>query len=146
MRFIEFMQNNMGEEKGDISRTLGKIPPRHSALVNGYNWKFHSGNTLNGDDEHVGYMDKGSKEIAVAAPWNYGREFTVLHEIAHRVWDELLDDQTKQKWAEIVTRTKNKQNQEPDELFCHGYAATYCKNPPAIHYHKEWVDFIKGIQ
>jgi hypothetical protein len=139
------MQDEMGEEKGDIARTLSKIPPNHRKLVQGYQWKFHSGNTLNGDDQHIGYMDDRNKEIAIAGPWNYGREFTILHEIAHRVWENLIPPQAKQMWAKIVAHTKEKQDQEPEELFCMAYANHFAKNKIVIHDHPEWHKFIDQL-
>lgn len=142
--FKEFMKNDMEEEKGDISKTLNKIPPAHAALVKGYHWKFHPGNTLNGDDEHIGYIDDKDKVIAVAAPYNYGREFTVLHEIAHKVWDTLSPN-LKNQWKHICANTKNKQNQDFVELFCQAYANTYVKNKIVIHNHPEWDRFIKSL-
>lgn len=145
MRFSEFMQDEMGEEKNDIARTLSKIPPEHRELVKGYRWKFHSGNTLNGDDKHIGYMDDRAKEIAIAGPWNYGREFTILHEIAHRIWERILSPQHKQMWAQIVSQTREKQEQNPEELFCMAYANHFAKNKIVIHDHPEWHRFIKSI-
>lgn len=141
-RFVEFEES---EEKSDIGRTLSKIPPSHADLVRGFNWKFSAGNTLKGDDQHIGYIDTRSKEIAVAAPWNYGREFTVLHEIAHQVWDNLMTPEQKSMWENIVANTKNKQNQSPEELFCMAYANFYAKNKITIHDHPEWNNFVKGM-
>lgn len=142
--FMELMGEDDSEEKKDIYSTLKKIPPSHAALVKGFQWKFHAGNTLNGDDQHVGYMDDKEKEIAVAAPWNYGREFTILHEIAHRIW-ERLPHQLKIQWVMIVANTKNKQNQGAEENFCHGYANHYAKNKIVIHDHPEWHQFIANL-
>lgn len=132
------------EETRDMSRLISKLPRSHAALVKDYRFKFEPGNTLHGDDDHIGYMDKGDQEIAVAAPWNYGREFTLLHEIAHLVW-ERLDDQTKQKWAQIADRTKDKQHQNPEELFAMAYANYYAKNKVVIHDHPEWKRFIANL-
>jgi hypothetical protein len=139
--------DNMEEEKGDIKKTLSKLPPSHAALVKGYRWKFHPGNTLNGDDEHVGYVDDSQKEIAVAGPWNYGREFTILHEIGHKVWDNFVKNNPKlvRQWHHIVANTKNKQNQEPEELFCMAYANHFVKNKIVIHTHPEWDRFIEAL-
>lgn len=139
------MQDEMGEEKTDIARTLSKIPIPHRELVKGYQWKFHSGNTLNGDDQHIGYMDDRNKEIAIAGPWNYGREFTILHEIAHRVWENLIPPQAKKMWEQIVANTKEKQEQEPEELFCMAYANHFAKNKIVIHDHPEWHQFIDQL-
>lgn len=143
--FRKFFENEESEETSDIRKTLGKIPKSHADLVKGYNWKFSAGNTLKGDDQHIGYIDSLSKEIAVASPWNYGREFTVLHEIAHQVWDNILDDRTKMIWEKIVSETLNKQNQSAEELFCQGYANYYAKNKISIHDHPEWNEFMKNL-
>lgn len=142
----QYMQPEpMGEEKQDIEKTLSKLPPSHAALVKGYQWKFHAGNTLNGDDKHVGYVDDAEREIAVAGPWNYGREFTILHEVAHKVWERFVSPEMRQQWAQIVAHTKHKQEQEPEELFCMAYANHYAKNKIVIHSHKEWDQFIVKV-
>lgn len=147
MRFREFFENTeTAEEADDIKRLLEKIPKAHAALVKGYRWKFQAGNTLHGDSEHVGFIDNKTKEIVVAGPWNYGREFTVLHEIGHKVYD-LLDRNTKLTWDKIVKNTKMKpgDRQPPQELFCHAYAATYTKRPPVSYCHPNWIRFIRTI-
>ena len=146
----EFMQagiqqDDMDSEKADIAKMLKKLPDSHAALVQGYNWKLHPGNTLNGDDEHVGYMDDQDKEIAVSSPWNYGREFTVLHEIAHRVWEKLVPPQYKKLWFQIVHNTQDKQDQSEEELFCHAYSNHYVKNRIVIHDHPQWHKFIDSL-
>lgn len=152
MRFKEFIQSgNMGEEKKDISHMLTKLPPAHRDLVKGWQWKFHAGNTLNGDDEHVGYMDDAGKEIAVAAPWNYGREFTILHEIGHKVWENLVSPQLKQEWLQVVQHKTPKQMhdktlmQEPEELFCMSYAQHFASNKIEKFDNPLWQRFIKKV-
>lgn len=144
LTFRTFIEN---EEEKNLSQMLGKLPATHRELVKGYDFKFHPGNTLDGDDQHVGYMDEKGKEIAVAAPWNYGREFTILHEIGHRVW-ERLPDQIKQAWAKIVEQTKRpkkEQHQSAEELFSMAYAATYTKHPPITFAIQTWIQFIKNL-
>lgn len=132
------------EEDKDFLRTLSKLPKSHADLVKGYTFKLQSGNTLKGDDDHIGYVQDQPKEIVVAAPWNYGREFTFLHEVGHRVYDKLGND-IKSHWAKLLARTPNRQKQSPEEMFCMAYAAAYAKNPPSIHHHPEWVAFIKHL-
>jgi len=139
------MQDDMDSEKADIAKTLEKLPDSHAELVQGYNWKLHPGNTLNGDEEHVGYMDDQDKEIAVSSPWNYGREFTVLHEIGHRVWEKLVPPQYKKMWFQIAQNTEEKQDQSPEELFCMAYANHYAKNKIVIHDHPQWHEFIERL-
>jgi hypothetical protein len=132
------------EEDEDILRTLAKIPKSHAGLVKGYTFKFQGGNTLSDDDDHIGYVRDEPKEIVVAAPWRYGREFVILHEIGHKVWEKMPGD-IKNQWAAILARTPNRQKQNVEEMFSQAYGATYCKNPPAIHSHPEWFAFIKSL-
>lgn len=149
--FREFLQQiNSNDQATDVKKTLNKLPSSHSNTISGFNWKFHPGNTLNGDDEHVGYMDDGNKEIAVAAPWNYSREMTALHEIAHKIWEK-LNEIVKKQWVELVTKTNDNPNNEPalkqgpEELFCMAYASTYAKHPPVTYYKEPWIKFIKNL-
>jgi len=143
------------EEQSDIEKTLSKIPKSHRGLLRGYDFKLHSGNTLNGDDDHIGYMDAEEEEIAVAAPWNYGREFATLHEIAHVVWEHLGKD-IKREWQKLVNKTKKKHNQKPhvqsdsldqsaEEIFCMCYANYYTKHKLATYSHPEWLKFIENL-
>ena len=143
MRFREFLENTT-EEVDDIQRLLRKIPRGHARMVHGYKWKFQPGNTLKGDDEHIGYVDNNKKEIVIAGPWNYGREFTVLHEIGHQVYEK-LSTELRQQWQQIVSQTKHKQNQNAQELFCMAYANHFAKNKIVIHNHPEWESFVKNL-
>jgi hypothetical protein len=154
MRFRDYIESDasMGEEKDDIVKTLSKLPPSHRNRVKGFDWKFQGGNTLSGDQQHVGYMDSQEKEIAVAAPWNYGREFTALHEIAHTIWESLPPEVQKQ-WFHVVKNTKpsadgqnnDSLNQNPEELFCMSYACYYAKHKIVTYYKPEWMNFIKNL-
>ena len=141
MQFKQFLES---EEKKNIKTTLSKLPKAHKALVKGYKYAFQGGNTMKGDDEHIGEVDPNTKKIVVAAPWNYGREFTILHEIGHMVYETLTPKQ-KKMWAKIVKNTKDKQKQIPEELFCMAYANTYAKHQVEIHNHEEWGKFIKSL-
>ena len=143
------------EEESDIEKTLQKIPKSHSRLLQGYDFKLHGGNTLNGDDKHIGYMDAEEEEIAVAAPWNYGREFAILHEIAHVVW-ERLGQEIREEWKQLVGQTKHKQDDKPhvqsdsldqsaEEIFCMCYANYYTKHKLATYSHPEWFHFIENL-
>lgn len=133
------------EEDENILHTLSKIPPSHANLVKGFTFKFQGGNTLDGDDEHIGYVQEDPKIIVIAAPWVYSREYVILHEIAHLVWAKFVNSQLRKEWEQIVARTKNKQNQSPEELFCMAYASTYAKHKIIIHTHEEWLNFIKRL-
>ncbi len=147
MSFKLFIEQE--EEDKDILKTLSKIPSSHSDLIKGYNVKLIPGNTLDGDDDHIGYMDDSPKEIVVASPWNYGREFTLLHEIGHRVWGT-LQDKLKYQWESIVNYTKNKYgsknlDQSPEELFCMAYAQTFVETKTKKFDFQEWIKFIENI-
>ncbi len=141
--FKKFMDKS--EEEKDLEQTLGKLPQKHQKLVQGFKYKFHAGNTLNGDDEHVGYMDPHRKEIAAAGSWRYPREWVFLHEVAHQVWDHLVTPEKREEWATIVKNTKHKQNQSAPELFCMAYACVYSSHKLEIHNHPEWEKFILGL-
>ncbi len=138
------------EESKNIKTTLAKIPKRHQALVKGFDYKFQVGNTMKDDDENIGQVDFKTKCITVAAPWHYAREFTVLHEIAHMVY-ETLKPKVKQAWCKIAKKLKKDPNRETqsqsdEELFCMAYANTYAKHKDVIHDHPEWEEFILKLK
>ena len=134
------------EEDEDVGKTIAKLPPHHQELVKGYKFLFEPGNTLKGDDGHVGMIvNKPKKVIRIAAPWRYGREFTLLHEISHLVYEVYIKGTSLEKeWEKLAFSVPNRKKDEPaEELWCHSFAAHFCKYPPLIHYHKVWDDFIK---
>jgi len=133
------------KESGDLSTTLGKIPKSHRKFLKGYSFDFQGDNVLSGSDDNIGSNDLDHKKIVIAAPWNYGREFAILHEIGHLVWCHLMCAHTKRQWKAIVKKTKGKVNQGAEELFCHAYANTYAKNKIEVHNHPEWERFIKKM-
>lgn len=141
MKFRAYIEAT--EAMTDVSKTLTKLPKKHAQLVRGYKYDFKSDNTLDG--KHIGELDPEKKKITVAAPWNYGRQYAVLHEIGHRVWENIVDDKKKKEWMKIIKGTKNKQNQNAEELFCMAYADFYAKNKVVIHNHPEWENFIKSL-
>lgn len=155
MDFSQFLIEAEEEEK-NIEAMLKKLPKKHAALMKGFKFKYVPGNTLNGDDAHIGLI-KG-KTVTVAGPWNYGREFTTLHEIAHQVFEKLVNTKLRKEWEKVLKETKPQHikelkskgmktdalNQEAEELFCMAYAATYAKHPTVIYHCKEWTDFIKN--
>jgi len=141
---ISFKDFLVSENQKDIEDTLKKIPSGHAKLIKSYKIKFQPGNTLKGDNDHVGYIDNDPDEIVIAAPWHYGREFTMLHEIAHRVY-ERLSPELRKKWKALVKVTKNKPQQNVEELFCMTYAANYAKHPPTTYCIDSWLKFIKNL-
>ena len=113
----------------DINKTLAKLPKLHRDMVKGYKFVFQSGNTMKGDKKHVGIIDTTKKQIVLAAPWNYPREFTFLHEIAHLIWAKFVTNLQKEQWNKLVSPYKKKLDDTEEELFCMIYANCYAKNP-----------------
>jgi hypothetical protein len=146
---MKFRQYISEEEEKDIRSTLEKIPKKHSGLVKDYEISFHPSNALKGDKKHVGFIDEDKKKIVVSSPWNYGREYTLLHEIGHAVWKYLVDDEKKSEWKKTlaVVRSKNKKDlsQDDEEIFCMSYAQYYAKNKLCKYDHKKLNDFIAKI-
>ena len=151
MDFKNFMQQEVAghiKESGDVQNTLKKLPKSHRDLLKGYAITFQGGNTLKGDEGHIGENDLEKKKIVVASPWNYGREFAMLHEIGHIIFMSLIAPcpQKVRHWQKIVRNTKDeKVNQNIEELFCHAYANTYSKNKIEIHNHPTWEKFVKHL-
>jgi hypothetical protein len=132
------------EEKRNVEKLISRLPDGHKRLLNRFKFTYTPKNTLKGDEEHIGYIHK--KRIVVAAPWNYSRKFTTLHEIAHLVWEHLVTKKQKKEWSSLVKKTKDKQDQNEEELFCMAYACFYSEDHcPRIHDHEEWNEFIKSI-
>jgi len=146
---MEFKKYLKEEEKEDINRTLEKIPEEHAKLVKDYEIVFQKSNTLDGDKKHIGLIDEKKKRITIAAPWNYGREYTLLHEIAHAVWKFIVDEKKKKNWKSLLRaeRSKNSKNlgQDDEEIFCMIYAQVYAKNKMEKYKNKTLEGFIKGI-
>lgn len=151
--FKTFIESS--EEEKNVKDTISLLPKSHQKLLNGYKFKFTPGNTLKGDNDHIGYIHKN--KIVVAAPWHYGRSFTTLHEIAHLVWEKLITSNLKKEWSALISKTKKQQkkdqeeksanaiDQNDEELFAMAYAATYSKHPPKTFLNKEWQKFIKNL-
>lgn len=132
------------EEKSNVNDLISKLPKNHKELLDKFKFTYTPKNTLKGDNDHIGYIYK--KKIVVAAPWNYSRKFTTLHEIAHLVWEHLVTKDQKNKWSEIVKNTKNKQDQGDEELFCMAYACFHSGDHcPRVHDHEEWNRFVSSL-
>ena len=136
------------KEDEDVAKTLAKLPKQHQEMVKGYQFLFEPGNTLKGDKGHVGMIVNMPKKIVrIAAPWNYGREFTLIHEIAHIVYEVYIRNTPLEKeWEKIALSVKDRKKDEPpEELFCHAYANHFAKNKIVIHNHPEWDHFIARV-
>lgn len=132
------------EESRDVKDTINKLPESHKKLAKKYKILFKCGNTLDGE-ENIGYIDEETMTIHIACPWNYGREFSVLHEIGHIIWKYKTNEKDRNKWKQILKSTKNKQDQNDEELFCMAYANYFAKNKIVIHDHDNWDSFVKSI-
>lgn len=131
------------EQEDNMKGTLQKLPPAHQVLVAPYKIKWHGDNTLSGDDGHIGIVNPNSNTMTIAAPWNYGREYTFLHEIAHKVFERFMTPQLMAVWKNILANTKGKMKQNAEELFCMAYANHFAKNKIVVHTHPEWEQFIQ---
>jgi hypothetical protein len=152
-KFQEFLESKNNEE---ANATIKQLPEKHQKLLKGYKIEFEKDCHLKGYPDSIGLIHLGdpkNKKIHIAAPWRYGREFALLHEIAHLVWSVDLSDKQKEDWKEVVKLTrKNLKKYDPDvakqneeELFCHAYAQFYSKNKVLKYNHKKWDLFIEKI-
>jgi hypothetical protein len=153
--FRDFLESN-AHFMGDVKEAVLKIPKSHQKLIQDYKIKPESGSTLSNDGKHVGEIDEKKKHIKVAAPWNYSREFTFLHELAHAVYKYMMTPALKKEWKKLIESTKQEHkkdqkddakdslDQNPEELFCHVYAAVYSKHPPTTYAHDAWNNFVKN--
>jgi hypothetical protein len=132
------------ENEQDIKSTLNNIPKNHVKLLKNFKIKYTCNNTLDFDKKHVGIIK--NKKITVCAPWNYSRQFTTLHEIAHLVWCKILDKKNKEEWKKIIKQTGNKtKEKDPEELFCMAYANYYSSHKLTTYRDKEWEKFIQSV-
>jgi hypothetical protein len=150
MNFKEYV--NLNESAGDgedAKKTLRRLPKRHSDLVRGYRIIFQPSNSLKGDDKHIGFIDEKDKTITVASPWNYGREYTLLHEVGHAVWKFLVSKEKREDWSRILApvKAKNKKDldQNDEEIFCMIYAQVHAKNKMKKFDHEELERFVSKI-
>lgn len=148
MEFRQYLREATEQEK-DVRKTLGRIPKAHAALLKGYRFEFQPSNCLKGDDGHIGLIDEKNKKITIAAPWNYGREYTLLHEVGHAVWKYVVDEKGKEEWKKLLgpVRRRNKRDldQGDEEIFCMTYAQAYAKNKMEKYDHDELVRFVKEL-
>lgn len=140
--FRDFFEQTK-EQEANIKATLKKLPRSHQELITHYDIKWQCDNTLDGDDEHIGIINPHKKTITIASPWNYGREYTFLHEIAHKVFERWMTKEMFAEWKKIIAKTKDKMHQSAEELWCMAYANHFAKNKIVIHDHPEWDMFIK---
>lgn len=140
MEFRLFLEN---EEKKNLEATIKKLPKSHQSLLRGFHVKYQSGNTIKGDEGHIGFI-QGNK-IVVAAPWNYSREYTTLHEIGHLVYERLCSKEWKNKWKIVVKQNPHRQKQDDEELWCMAYANYFALHKNVTHTHPAWQNYMKNF-
>src|SRR5262249_38344282 len=123
------------------------LPASHRALVRGFAIKFVNQPTIPGDDQHIGKVqDKPTKSITLAAPSFYPREFALLHEIGHLVWNKFVKGTgLEKKWLTIYKNTKGRVRQNAEECMCHAYASYYGHNKVEKHNFPAWDEFIRNL-
>ena len=149
--FKSFLTESHKKFLSDIQKTIIKIPKNHRTLIKDYTFEKQNGNTLKGDGDHVGIIDEKKKKITVAAPWNYSRSFTLLHEVAHAVWKYIMTSKLKEDWSQLIKDTKKDMSnstsldQNDEEIFCHTYASVYANHPPTTYLNEKREKFIKNL-
>lgn len=131
------------EEEKNVWDTIKKLPQKHQNLLRGFKFKFIPGNTLKGDSKHIGYIDKNV--IVVAAPWRYGREWVLLHEISHLVYEKLCSPEWRKKWKEIAKKNPRQNQDNDEENFAMAYANHFAKHKILTHNHPEWEKFMTAF-
>lgn len=114
--FKVFLKN---DEDNRLKDLLKKIPSGHRDLLKKVSIEFQNGHTLKGSKKFVGSAEDG--KFKIASPWFYSREFVVLHEIGHLVWENILSNEEKKAWNKICKK-------QSEECFCHAYANFYSKH------------------
>lgn len=131
----------------EAQKSLRRIPAAHRRLTRGFSFKFHTGDTLDGDDESIGKVVTGPrKAITVASPWYYPREFALLHEVGHLVWAKYVKGTPlEKKWRAAVSGAKKPVKQNDEELFCHSYAQYFSVNKMQKYNIPRWMAFVKSL-
>lgn len=140
--FIQFVEQKSEEEK-NLQKTIAKLPEKYQKLLKNFNIKLTCKNTLNSDKNHIGVIHKF--DIEVAAPWNYGREFTFLHEVAHLIWEKLITKNQKKEWKKLARLYKGEPKMNDEELFCMFFASTYANHRIETYNQTKLVSFIKNL-
>lgn len=150
-----FKQYVESEEKANVDNIISTLPKSHQKLLKGFKITFTPNNTLKGDKQHIGYIH--NDKIVVAAPWHYSRSMTFLHEVAHLVYEKLVDKDLRKKWVDLLKKTKDEQikkvpedsksalKQDPEEIFAMAYACFYSKHKNLTYHHPEWMKFIENL-
>lgn len=144
---MEAFEDYIREDKA-VKETVSRLPERHRALLKGYDIRFEPGNTLKSDPGHVGrvYIGGKDKTITISSPWNYGREFTLLHEIAHFIYNELvIKTKIEDAWRKIYKAEPGPKKEGAEEAFCHAYANFFAKTKVSKFDLKPWMKFMAAF-
>ena len=142
MEFNTFLENHEKE----INGTISKLPKRLQKILSGYNYVFEPGLGLKGDKKHIGAIDSEKKKITVSAPFEYGRNFCLLHELGHLYYAAFMTKKEKDVWKDVsqITKRKNRHlDNNDEENFCHSFAQHFCQNKLVKFSHPEWEKFMK---
>jgi predicted metal-dependent hydrolase len=131
-----------------VQKTLKNLPKKYQELLKGYKFLFEPKSTLYGDKDHVGMISNHpEKKVNISASWSTSREFILLHELAHLIFESYVKGTKFEKeWKEIVKNTKDKKKESDDENFCHGFANFYAKYKMVIHTHDTWTKFFEKLE
>lgn len=141
--FIQFFEQK-SEEIKNLDDTVSKLPEKYKKLITDYEFKYTCKNTLDNDDDHVGYIQ--GYDIEVSAPWNYGREFTTLHEIGHLVWEKTVTDKQKKMWNILCKKHYSKKpKMNCEEVFCMVFANCYVNHKIETYNIPKLIKFIKNL-
>lgn len=143
LEFKQFLFEQTKEQEDNIKETLRKLPKAYQKLIGHFKIKWGCDNVLNGDDGHIGIINPKNNTITIAAPWNYGREFTFLHEIGHKIWEAFMTKEFLAEWEKVLKMNKNRMKQNAEELWCMNFANHFAKNKVVVHSHPAWENYMK---
>lgn len=126
--FLLFLEQTKEQEE-NVKKTIAKLPKTHQKLVDGYKFVWQCDNHLKGDKGHVGLLDTAKKTITIAASFRWSQEWVLLHEIAHLVYNILLSEEMRGKWAELMKKVKRPLGEKDDEeVFSHSFSNHFAFN------------------
>ena len=140
--FIQFFEQK-SEERKNLDALIGRLPKKHQKLLKHFDIKYTCKNTLNGDDKHIGIIS--GYDVEVAAPWRYSREFTTAHEIAHLVWEKILNNRQREEWKKLCKLYKGEPKMNCEEVFCMVYAFNYSTHKVETYNIPKLINFVKNV-
>ncbi len=141
---MDKFESYIREDKA-VRETINKFPERYRSFLDDYDIRFEPGNTLRDDPGHVGrvFIGGNNNTITIASPWNYGREFTLLHEIAHLIYDRFVKNtEWERKWKKVYKLEPGPKREGAEESFCHALAQYYVTTKVSKFDLKPWKKFM----